>query len=58
MNIIVVKKERRGDGDGEQSSEEVEPAWLSGNDTKIKFNTKHDDHGRSNINKMNNHENQ
>ena len=28
MKKIVVKKERREDGDGEQSSEEVEPAWL------------------------------
>ena len=54
----MVKKERRGDGDGEQSSEEVELAWQSGNDTKIKFNTKHDDHGRSTVNKINDHENQ
>ena len=35
----MVKKERREDGDGEQSSEEVELAWQSGNYTKIKFNT-------------------
>ena len=35
----MVKKERREDGDGEQSSEEVELAWQSGNDTKINFNT-------------------
>ena len=54
----MVKKERREDGDGEQSSEEVELAWPSGNDTKINFNTKHDDHGPSNINKINDHENQ
>ena len=53
-----MKKERRGDGDGEQSSEEVELAWQSGNDTKINFNTKHDDHGTSNINKINVYENQ
>ena len=52
----MVKKERREDGDGEQSSEEVELAWLWGNDTKIKFNTKHDDQGTSNINKINDHE--
>ena len=53
----MAKKERREDGDGEQSSEEVELAWQSGNDTKIKFNTKHVDHGRSNINKINDYEN-
>ena len=54
----MVKKERREDGDGEQSSEEVELAWPWGNDTKIKFNTKHVDHGRSTVNYINDYENQ